>query len=69
MVECEEIMQNSGNIDTIKGFLGEEADYLLNHSCQKISMDSIHVPGPDFVDRIFVDTDRSTQVLRNLKLG
>jgi len=68
MAECEEIMeQSNGNIDSIRGFLGEESDYLLNHNCEKISKDSVHVPGPDFVDRVFVDTGRSTRVLRNFK--
>ncbi|HDM67371.1 MAG TPA: class I fructose-bisphosphate aldolase [Thermoplasmatales archaeon] len=47
--------------------LGEEADYLLNHTCEKIPKERLHLPGPDFVDRVFIDSDRPTQVLRNLK--
>ena len=54
-------------IDNIRDFLGEEADYLLNFNEPKISKESLHVPGPDFVDRIFMDSDRPTNVLRNLK--
>ena len=57
----------NGDFESIKNYLGEEADYLLNFNEPKISKESIHIPGSDFVDRIFVDTDRPTQVLRNLK--
>jgi class I fructose-bisphosphate aldolase len=56
-----------GNIDSIREFLGADADYLLKYTCMKIKKESLHLPGPDFIDRMFVDTDRSTQVLRNLK--
>ncbi len=66
MQELEEI-HNMSKIDNIRDFLGEEADYLLNFNEPKISKESLHVPGPDFVDRIFMDSDRPTNVLRNLK--
>jgi len=66
MQELEEI-RNMSKIDNIRDFLGEEADYLLNFNEPKISKESLHVPGPDFVDRIFMDSDRPTNVLRNLK--
>jgi fructose-bisphosphate aldolase, class I len=56
-----------GNIDLIREHLGADADYLLNHICMKIKKDTLHLPGPDFLDRIFLDTDRSTPVLRNLR--
>jgi len=66
--ELKEIRRSmSGDFESIKNYLGEEADYLLNFNEPKISKSSLHVPGPDFVDRIFMDTDRPTQVLRNLK--
>jgi len=55
------------NIDTIRSFLGEESDYLLHHLSQKIPKESLHIPGPDFIDETFVHSDRSSQVLRNLK--
>jgi len=68
MVELEEVEKYmGGSIETIKGYLGEETDYLLGHNCEKITKESLHLPGPDFVDRIFMDSDRPTQVLRNLK--
>ncbi len=56
-----------GNIDGIRGYLGAESDFLLKHTCTKIRKESLHLPGPDFIDQIFVDTDRSTPVIRNLK--
>ena len=65
--EIREYMDSSSDIEAIKGYLGEEADYLLGHTCQKISKESLYLPGHDFVDRVFMDSDRPTQVLRNLK--
>jgi class I fructose-bisphosphate aldolase len=47
--------------------LGAEADSLLKHNCKTISKDSLHLPGPDFVDRIFAPSDRSLRVLCNLQ--
>jgi len=68
MQELKEIRKHmSGNFEAIKNYLGDEADYLLNFNDPKISKESLHVPGPDFVDRTFVDSDRPTMVLRNLK--
>jgi class I fructose-bisphosphate aldolase len=46
--------------------LGDKADYLLNFKNPKISKDRLHVPGPDFVDRIFSASDRNNRVLGNL---
>ncbi|MDX2230179.1 MAG: class I fructose-bisphosphate aldolase [Leptolyngbyaceae cyanobacterium bins.349] len=47
--------------------LGDEAEDLLTYKA-KVSQDLLHLPGPDFVDRIFVQSDRNPQVLRNLQL-
>lgn len=52
---------------SIESWLGNEAEDLLNHKA-KISKDMLHLPGPDFVDRVFAQTDRNPQVLRNLQL-
>ena len=46
--------------------LGANADSLLNHTCKTISKSAIHLPGADFVDRIFSQTNRNPQVLRSL---
>lgn len=66
MQEYEEI-RHMNKIDDIRQMLGEEADYLLNFNEPKIKKEVLHLPGPDFVDRVFVDSDRSNNVLRNLK--
>ena len=47
--------------------LGDQADNLLGHVCQGIPKESIHVPGPDFIDRVMAQSDRSPQVLRSLQ--
>jgi class I fructose-bisphosphate aldolase len=47
--------------------LGAGADALLNHQCKTINKDNLHLPGKDFVDRIFSDSNRSIPVLRNLE--
>ncbi len=52
----------------VEKILGDEADYLLNHKCTTIPKEMLHLPGPDFVDRIFIQTDRPPAVLRNLQL-
>ncbi|MBX2797349.1 MAG: class I fructose-bisphosphate aldolase [Myxococcales bacterium] len=50
----------------IADLLGGEADALLGHSC-KVSKDTLHLPGPDFVDRVMAQTDRRPGVLVNLQ--
>ncbi|MCB0716837.1 MAG: class I fructose-bisphosphate aldolase [Bacteroidetes bacterium] len=51
----------------VADILGDKAGYLLDHKCQTISRDNLHLPGPDFVERVFVHTDRSPKVLRSLQ--
>jgi class I fructose-bisphosphate aldolase len=55
------------SLDRITELLGDEADTLLNYESETISRSDLHLPGPDFVDRVMVDSDRSTNVLRNLQ--
>jgi len=50
----------------IQSLLGDEAEYLLAHTSTAIPKADLHLPGPDFIDRVMVPTDRSPQVLRNL---
>jgi fructose-bisphosphate aldolase, class I len=52
--------------DKITELLGDKAKSLLDHTCKTISKDQIHLPGSDFVDRIFSQSNRSPQVLRSL---
>jgi class I fructose-bisphosphate aldolase len=55
------------NINQIQELLGADAEYLLNHTCRGIGKTSLALPGPDFVDRIWAQSDRSVQVLRSLQ--
>lgn len=50
----------------VEGLLGAEAASLLGHQCKGIGAEELHLPGPDHLDRVFVETDRRPQVLRNL---
>lgn len=51
----------------IADLLGEDADSLLNHTCKTIPKESLHVPGGDWVDRIFYHSDRNIRVMRALQ--
>ncbi len=51
----------------ILNLLGDEADSLLTHTCTGIPKEMIHVPGPDYVDRIMAPMDRTPVVLRNMQ--
>jgi fructose-bisphosphate aldolase, class I len=53
-------------INKIKELLGSEADELLNYKA-KFPKDQLHLPGSDFIDRIFMQTDRNNRVLGNLQ--
>jgi fructose-bisphosphate aldolase, class I len=55
------------NINAIEDMLGGDARFLLDHRCQGIPRESVHLPGPDWVDRIHLGSDRPTPVLRNLQ--
>ena len=54
-------------LSKINELLGKQADSLLNHTCKTITKDQIHLPGADFVDRMFAPTNRNPQVLRSLQ--
>ena len=52
--------------NSLESWLGDEAENLLNHKA-KVSKDLLHLPGADWVDRIWCGSDRSPQVLRSLQ--
>jgi class I fructose-bisphosphate aldolase len=54
-------------VDQIAELLGEHADSLLEHSSTTIDRSLLHLPGPDFVDRVVAGTDRNNTTLRNLQ--
>ncbi len=51
----------------VVALLGADADYLLGHTAKAIASKQLHLPGPDFVDRVTSNSDRSPQVMRNLQ--
>ena len=53
------------SLGMIEELLGKDANDLLQHKCQTVDKSMLHLPGPDYVDRILKDTDRNPQVLRN----
>lgn len=55
------------DIGQIRNILGDQADYLLDHASKTIAATSLHLPGPNYVDEIFSQSDRPTQVLCNLQ--
>jgi fructose-bisphosphate aldolase, class I len=54
-------------IKGIEDALGGEARALLDYRCQGITRDTLHLPGPDFVDRVWSASDRPIPVLRSLQ--
>jgi fructose-bisphosphate aldolase, class I len=51
----------------IQGLLGNDADDLLTYTCKGITADQLTLPGGDIIDRVYAQSDRSPQVLRNLQ--
>jgi fructose-bisphosphate aldolase, class I len=54
-------------VSRIEELLGDEADSLLGFDSPVVSRDQLHLPGPDWVDRIFSISDRNPQTLRSLQ--
>jgi class I fructose-bisphosphate aldolase len=54
-------------LSKITEILGQTADDLLTHQCKTIPKDMLHLPGPDFLDRVVAVSDRSSQVMRNMQ--
>ena len=52
-------------LDKIKELLGDEAESLLNYKA-KFPKEQLNLPGPDFIDRVHIQSDRSINVLKNL---
>lgn len=50
----------------IRAYLGDQADFLLNHSSKTIDKAKLHLPGPDFLDRVWINSDRNPRVLLSL---
>jgi class I fructose-bisphosphate aldolase len=51
----------------IQELLGNDADSLLGHKCTTVPKEELNLPGPDFIDRVWKDSDRSPNVLKNMQ--
>ncbi len=51
----------------ILDLLGDKAEGLLNHECKGIPKETLHLPGPDFVDRVVMQSDRNPQVMGSMQ--
>ncbi len=60
------VTTTTGDLAGIEALLGDEAAALLSHRCATVDKGLLHLPGPDFVDRVLRDSDRSSATLRNL---
>jgi class I fructose-bisphosphate aldolase len=56
----------TATFSTVEQFLGAKADSLLGFKSPKISKERLHIPGPDFIDRVYAASDRNIRVLNNL---
>jgi len=62
-----ELKRSASTIDRIEELLGAEAQTLLEHKSQAIPSSQLYLPGPDFIDRVCAQSDRSPSVLRSLQ--
>ncbi|HEX8846389.1 MAG TPA: class I fructose-bisphosphate aldolase [Pyrinomonadaceae bacterium] len=62
-----ELKRSTPSLDKIEELLGADARNLLDHKSNAISKDQLQIPGPDFVDRVWAQSDRNPLVLRSLQ--
>src|SRR2546421_3771713 len=62
-----ELKRSASTVDRIEELLGAEAQTLLEHKSQAIPSSQLYLPGPDFIDRVCAQSDRSPSVLRSLQ--
>lgn len=51
----------------IAELLGDQAEYLLNHTCKTVEQSTIHLPSPNHVDDVWINSNRNNQVLRSMQ--
>jgi len=62
-----ELKRATTPLDRIEELLGDNARTLLDHQASAITKDNLNLPGPDFIDRVWSNSDRSPAVLRSLQ--
>lgn len=60
-------MNDSLITERVAGLLGDEADDLLRYTARGFSQEQLHLPGPDYIDRVVSQSDRSPTVMRNFQ--
>jgi len=60
-------LQSASGINKIRDLLGEQSGYLLDYQSNTLNKDQLHLPGPDYVDRVCVGSDRPAPVLGSLQ--
>jgi len=60
------MLETVAHLSDIESILGDDAA-LLQHQCKTIKKESLHLPGPDFIDRIMAESDRPTRVLGSMQ--
>ena len=60
-------MATATTTDRLVELLGDEAQSLLQHRCQTLPKEQLHLPGPDFVERVVTPSDRPVRVQRSLQ--
>jgi class I fructose-bisphosphate aldolase len=60
-------LQSANAVSKIRDLLGEQSGYLLEHQSKTLDKNQLHLPGPDFIDRVWLNSDRPAPVLRNLQ--
>ncbi len=60
-------MAQAPTASRVEEILGEDAASLLQHRCQTIPKEQLHLPGPDYVERVYAGSDRPARVLTSLQ--
>ena len=58
---------SSSDLAAIESILGDDAESLLSHECTTIPRERLHLPGPDYVDRVVAASDRPIPVMRSIQ--
>jgi len=59
--------KTSDTLSKIQTLLGDKAEFLLDHVCGTVDKKMLHVPGPDFIDRVWANSNRNNQVIRSMQ--
>ncbi len=60
-------VKETASLARIESILADHAEPMLTHTCTTVPKERLHLPGPDYVDRVVRDSDRPTPVLRSLQ--